>query len=170
MAHRVHLAPSPFSFEENQDGGIAPTRQGVATCEVIVMGKSARRRTDEAVATAAARESLRVIMKSIEDMFNRLRAEYLEMPGLRLTAAQVQRLCGIERMMCQSVLDALVDAKFLCMKSDGSYTRVTGGEIASHARSAKAELGTPTPTNPTGGGLYLSLERLRAARSRRRAL
>jgi hypothetical protein len=67
-------------------------------------------------------------MRSIEDMFNRLRAEYLEMPGLRLTPAQVQRLCGIERMMCQSVLDALVDAKFLCMKSDGSYTRVTGEE------------------------------------------
>jgi hypothetical protein len=58
----------------------------------------------------------------IEDMLNRLRAEYLEMPGSRLTAAQVQRLRGIERMMCESVLDALVDAKFLCMKSDGRYT------------------------------------------------
>jgi hypothetical protein len=54
-------------------------------------------------------------------MLNRLRAEYLEMPGLRLTAAQVQRLRGIERLMCESVLDALVDAKFLRVKSDGSY-------------------------------------------------
>jgi hypothetical protein len=55
-------------------------------------------------------------------MLNRLRAEYLEMPGLRLTAAQVQRLRGIERLMCESVLDALVDAKFLRVKSDGTYT------------------------------------------------
>ena len=66
-------------------------------------------------------------MRTIHDVLKRLRAEYLAMPGLRLTAEQVQRLCGIERMMCQSVLDALVDAKFLCMKPDGSYTRVTDG-------------------------------------------
>jgi hypothetical protein len=86
------------------------------------MAKSAKGQTDEAVATGAALQSPRVILGSIEDMINRLRAEYLEMPGLRLTAAQVQRLCGIERMMCESVLDALLDAKFLCVKSDGSYT------------------------------------------------
>jgi hypothetical protein len=105
------------------------------------MAKSAKRQTDEAVATAAARESLELIMRSLEDMLNRLRAEYLEMPGLRLTAAQMRRLRGIERMMCQSVLDALVDAKFLCMKSDGSYARLTSGDIIPRPRAAKAELG-----------------------------
>ena len=82
-------------------------------------------------------------MRTVHDVVKRLRAEYLQLPGLRLTVEQVQRLCGIERMMCQSVLDALVDAKFLCMKPDGTYTRVTDGEIASYARSAKAEFGTP---------------------------
>jgi hypothetical protein len=78
-------------------------------------------------------------MRTIRDVIQRLRAEYLEMPGLRLTAAQVQRLCGIEPMMCQSVLDALVDAKFLCAKSDGTYTRMTDGEVMS--RAANADLG-----------------------------
>ena len=78
-------------------------------------------------------------MRTIHEVIQRLRAEYLEMPGLRLTAAQVQRLCGIERMMCQSVLDALMDAKFLRAKSDGTYTRTTDGEIS--ARAAKADLG-----------------------------
>jgi hypothetical protein len=37
---------------------------------------------------------------------HRLRAEYLDMPGLRLTREQVQRLCGLERTTCQSALDA----------------------------------------------------------------
>jgi hypothetical protein len=78
-------------------------------------------------------------MRTIHDVMTRLRGEYLEMPGLRLTAEQVQRLCGIERMMCQSVLDALVNSKFLCAKSDGTYTRVTNGEVIS--RAEKADLG-----------------------------
>jgi len=58
-------------------------------------------------------------MRTTEDVLNRLRAEYLEMPGLRLKPAQVQRLCGVERMICQMVLDVLVDEKCLCAKLDG---------------------------------------------------
>jgi hypothetical protein len=66
-------------------------------------------------------------MRTIEDVLNRLRAEFLEMRGLRLKAEQVERLCGIERTMCQLVLDSLVDRKFLCIKSDGHYARLTTG-------------------------------------------
>jgi len=58
----------------------------------------------------------------------RLRGEFLEMPGLRLTAKQVQRLCGVEPTLCKPILDALVDVKFLCVKSDGSYARATDDE------------------------------------------
>jgi hypothetical protein len=61
----------------------------------------------------------------------RLRAEYLEMPGLRLTREQAQRLCGIERALCKAVLDTLVGENFLCVKPDGSYARVTDGAIRS---------------------------------------
>jgi hypothetical protein len=64
-----------------------------------------------------------------EHLLNRLRAEYLEMPGMRLTIQQAQRLCGVERTLCQAVLDALVDAKFLCVKPNGTYGRVTDGGI-----------------------------------------
>jgi len=49
--------------------------------------------------------------KMIEDVLTRLRAEYLEMPGLRLKAGQVQRLCGIDQTMCQLVLDSLLESK-----------------------------------------------------------
>jgi hypothetical protein len=69
-------------------------------------------------------------------VLERLRAEYLEMPGLRLKVEQVQRLCGIERMMCSVVLDTLVEAKFLCLKSDGAYARLTDGDTP-HPRPAK---------------------------------
>jgi hypothetical protein len=62
-------------------------------------------------------------MTPSEDLLQRVRAEYLEMPGLLLTAAQVQRLCGIEPTMCQLVLNSLVTAKFLRLKSDGRYAR-----------------------------------------------
>ena len=44
-----------------------------------------------------------------------------EMPDLHLRLEQVQRLCGIGRTMCQMVLDSLVDARFLSVKSDGRY-------------------------------------------------
>jgi len=53
----------------------------------------------------------------------RIRAEYLEMPGLRLKSGQVQRLCGVERELCKHILDALVELKFLCLRSDGTYAR-----------------------------------------------
>ena len=57
----------------------------------------------------------------------RLRAEFREMPGLRLTGDQVQRLCGVERVLCQRALDTLVATRFLCRKPDGAYQRVTDG-------------------------------------------
>ena len=66
-------------------------------------------------------------MRTIQDVLNRLRGEYLELPGLRLTSEQVQRLCGVERTMCQVVLDLLVNEKFLSVKSDGHYARLRDG-------------------------------------------
>jgi CspA family cold shock protein len=47
-------------------------------------------------------------------VLERIRAEYLEMPGMTLKLEQVQRLCGVERSVCKIVLDALVETKFLC--------------------------------------------------------
>jgi len=74
-----------------------------------------------------------------EHLLNRIRAEYLEMPGLRLTFQQVQRLCGIERPVCQMLLDSLVDAKFLYVKSNGHYALLTDGEIP-YPRAAKVDI------------------------------
>ena len=73
-------------------------------------------------------------------LVTRIRGEYLEMPGLRLTLAQAQRLCGIERALCMAVLDALVADRFLCVKSNGMYARLTDGDVG-RPQPAKADLG-----------------------------
>ena len=80
-----------------------------------------------------------------QDLISRIRAEFLEMPGMRLTFQQVQRLCGVEPNLCQAVLDFLVDEKFLCVKPDGVYGRLTEGEIP-RPRQAKGafRIGTRT--------------------------
>ena len=52
----------------------------------------------------------------------RVKGEYMEMPGLRLTRAQAQRLWGLDREACQALLGALVDAKFLCQTRDGAFS------------------------------------------------
>ena len=59
-------------------------------------------------------------------VLNRVRSEYIEMPGLTLKSEQVQRLCGIDHTVCKVVLDALVDAGFLTLRNDGSYLRSRG--------------------------------------------
>jgi hypothetical protein len=59
----------------------------------------------------------------VEEVLQRIQGEYLEMPGLRLTAAQAQRLWGLDQEMCSSLLAALVDASFLRQTRDGAYIR-----------------------------------------------
>jgi hypothetical protein len=63
----------------------------------------------------------------IEDAVVRMRVEYLEMPGLKLTAGQAERLCGVDRMICETVLGVLVDTHFLRRARDGSYLRADEG-------------------------------------------
>jgi hypothetical protein len=78
-------------------------------------------------------------MRTTDDEIQRLRAEFLEMPGLRLTPRQVERLCGVEQTLCQLMLDLLVHERFLCLKADGHYARPTG-EMIQGLQPAKANL------------------------------
>ena len=54
---------------------------------------------------------------------NRIRAEYREMPGMRLSLEQVARLCGIGQDLCRAPLDALVREGFLSITRGGMYIR-----------------------------------------------
>lgn len=66
----------------------------------------------------------------IDDVLQRIQGEFVEMPGLRLTAAQAQRLWGLERDVCNALLGALVDAKFLSQTRDGAFVRLDGARPA----------------------------------------
>lgn len=63
--------------------------------------------------------------ESREQLLRRIRGEYLEMPGLRLTREQAQRLWALDRQTCAAVLEFLVDQKFLTRAPDGTYARLT---------------------------------------------
>jgi hypothetical protein len=53
----------------------------------------------------------------------RVKAEFLEMPGLRLTLAQAQRLWALDRALCDAVLATLVEARFLAQSRNASFIR-----------------------------------------------
>lgn len=54
-------------------------------------------------------------------LLTRIRAEYREMPGLRLTLLQARRLWGIDILTCSAALAALEATGFLMTTRDGAY-------------------------------------------------
>ena len=59
----------------------------------------------------------------VDDVIRRLRREFTELPGLRLTEPQVRRLCTADAVTSVSALRALVGAGFLRPMAGGSYGR-----------------------------------------------
>jgi hypothetical protein len=72
----------------------------------------------------------------MERTLERLRAEFQEMPGLHLTLNQIQRFCGVGEEECREAVARLVMAKFLCLKENGVYARLTGGPVRQRYRLA----------------------------------
>jgi len=93
----------------------------------------------ESTAKFPDRNWIAMTKNSALQILHRIRAEYLEMPGVSLTPEQVQRLCGVERTACDTALETLVDDGFLSVRVDGTYGRFRNPEI-SRARPAKASL------------------------------
>jgi hypothetical protein len=63
----------------------------------------------------------------IADWLRIIRGEYVEIPGLRLTKPQAQRLWGLDPRTCDALLDTLVDGRFLRRTRTGGYARVDIG-------------------------------------------
>jgi hypothetical protein len=57
------------------------------------------------------------------DLLQRVRAEYRDMPNLRLTPSQATRLFGVEPVVCAALLQALVNEHFLLRTADGLFVR-----------------------------------------------
>jgi hypothetical protein len=64
--------------------------------------------------------------RGIQEVVRRIRGEFLEMPGLRLTFEQARRLWRLDETACNAVLGALVDARFLARTRDGAFIRDDG--------------------------------------------
>lgn len=62
----------------------------------------------------------------IQGVLDRVRGEFNEMPGLRLTPEQAARLLGLDRKACDEVLDRLVAASFLQWSSGAVVRRRAG--------------------------------------------
>ena len=84
-------------------------------------------------------------------VLERSRSEYLEMPGLRLKREQVQRLCGLDRAICEDVPDALVKMDLLSRKPDGAYVRAADGFDIPWPRAEKASLSGESPVRVSEG-------------------
>jgi len=55
------------------------------------------------------------------DLMARIRMEFVEMPGMRLTRPQARRLWNLNQTACDELLDALVEEGFLKQASDGAF-------------------------------------------------
>jgi hypothetical protein len=60
---------------------------------------------------------------SFADGLRLVRGEYDDMPGLKLTRLQAQRLWNLEPMMCDAIIDALVSRGYLRRAADGAFVR-----------------------------------------------
>lgn len=80
-------------------------------------------------------------MPPLESLVARIRGEYCEMPGLRLTFAQACRLWQMDAPTCDMVLKQLVQEAFLYRTDNGSYIAWS----ATTGRQAKAQLRTRLP-------------------------
>jgi hypothetical protein len=80
-----------------------------------------------------------------EEILRRISGEYLEMPGLRLTCEQAQRLWGIDRDTCRELLNELVASRFLGLTKEGQYARLAeDNRSVPRPRMARATL-SPKP-------------------------
>jgi hypothetical protein len=64
-----------------------------------------------------------VIERPVAEWIDRVRAEYLEMPGLSLTRWQMRRLWSFDARLCDTVVNALVVSGFLYRRANRTYAR-----------------------------------------------
>ena len=59
-----------------------------------------------------------------DEILQRIRGEYREMPGLQVSLTQACRLWGLEPSACEAHLNALVNEGFLACRRNGAYVRL----------------------------------------------
>jgi hypothetical protein len=67
-------------------------------------------------------------LTDMTDLLRLVRAEYREMPGLRLTQRQAQRLWNLDSTTCETILETLESTRFLRRTSNDSYMLAAGDQ------------------------------------------
>jgi hypothetical protein len=67
-----------------------------------------------------------------------IRGEFLEIPGLRLSSDQIQKLWGLHRDACAAILEDLLHQRFLRLTADGHYVRDIRAGWSAAVRQASA--------------------------------
>jgi len=75
-----------------------------------------------AIVTAPLIES-RTTAAGLHDLLQRVEREYRELPALSVTAAQAQRLWGLDSTTCSFVLKTLIQRGVLRRTTTGTYVR-----------------------------------------------
>ena len=57
------------------------------------------------------------------DWLSIVRGEFMEVPGLRLTRAEFQRMWGLDAPTCDALIGELEDSRFLRRTAQGAYVR-----------------------------------------------
>ncbi len=63
------------------------------------------------------------------ELLNRIKMEYLEMPGLALTRRQASRLWNLAAPVCDRALAELVREEFLSEAAGGAFLRRGSGRL-----------------------------------------
>jgi len=58
-----------------------------------------------------------------QELHRRVRADFIEMPGLMLTYEQAVRLWACHPVVCRAVLEALVESRFLVRNRRAAFMR-----------------------------------------------
>jgi hypothetical protein len=66
----------------------------------------------------------------VSTWLTRIEAEYREMPGMRLTEPQIQRLWGLDGITCAEVIEALLTEHILTKTRHGAYVRADANASA----------------------------------------
>jgi hypothetical protein len=59
----------------------------------------------------------------------KIQIEYIEMPELKLTLAQIRRLCDLSDEVCEPAIAALQQTGFLWRQPDGTFVRRAFGRV-----------------------------------------
>jgi DNA-binding GntR family transcriptional regulator len=65
-----------------------------------------------------------------EPLLVRIRGEFREMPGLRLTLAQARRLWHLDLTTCQAALNALINEGYLRRTPDGAFVTRASADLS----------------------------------------